>query len=88
MFNFLRKKKARLFGEIAVFKGLASVEDVEDALRIQKELRENSGTHKEIGTILVEKGVLTTRDVSAILEDQKERTGLTAWFSAFFGLSR
>lgn len=88
MFNFLRRKKARMFGEIAVMRGLASLEDIEDALRLQKEYREKNNTYKEIGQILIEKGVLKATDVKDILEEQKKGTGLLAWFSALAGLSR
>ncbi len=88
MLSFLLKKKAKKFGEIAVMKGLASMEDIEDALRLQKEYCEKNNTPKEIGRILIEKGVLKANDVKTILEEQKKGTGLLAWFSALAGLSR
>jgi hypothetical protein len=88
VFSFLNKKNAKKFGEIAVMKGLASMEDIDAALRLQKEYHEKNDTHKEIGQILIEKGVLKAADVKAILEEQKRGTGLMAWFSALAGLSR
>ncbi|MFC1548850.1 hypothetical protein ACFL5E_02715 [Candidatus Omnitrophota bacterium] len=88
MFGFFKKKKAKKFGEIAVSKGLATEEDVKEALRIQKEWEEKHKAHKEIGAILTEKGVLAPSDVKLILEEQKGQIGAMAWFAALFGLSR
>jgi small-conductance mechanosensitive channel len=88
MFNIFRKRKIKRFGEIAVDKGLASEEDIREALRIQKEYAEKHKVHKEIGAILTEKGVLSPEDVKSILEEQKGHTWAVAWFSALFGLSR
>lgn len=80
-----RKKK---FGEIAVGKGLASEEDVKEALRTQKEYAEKHKMHKKIGAIMTEKGILTPNDVKTILGEQKGQTSTMAWFAALFGLSR
>ncbi len=88
MFGFLEKRRAKLFGDIAIQKGLATLKDVEDALRVQKEDGIKNKEHKEIGTILIEQGVLTPNDVSSILEDQKNQMNPGAWFAALFGLSR
>jgi len=86
MFNFLKRKKR--FGEIAVKKGMASSNDVEAALRIQREYAEKHKIHKEIGAILTEKGILTPNDVTTILEEQKDQQGTMAWFTALFNLNR
>ena len=88
MFDFLRGNKTKKFGEIAVMKGLASLEDIDDALLVQKEYCKKNNAPKEIGQILIEKGVLKANDVKTILEEQKKGTGLIAWFSALAGLSR
>ncbi len=87
MFSFLRKKRKK-FGEIAIEKGLASRQDINEALRIQKEYDEKHKIHKEIGAILTEKGVFTPDDVKTILEEQKDQISLMAWFTALFGLNR
>lgn len=88
MFGFLKSKKTKKFGEIAVDKGLVSREDITEALNIQKEYTEKHNEYKEIGAILTEKGLLTPNDVTVILEEQKNKMGRFAWFSALFHLSR
>ncbi len=88
MFGFLKRRKIKRFGEIAVSKGLASEKDIAEALNIQKEYEEIHKIHKKIGTILTEKGVLAPSDVKMILEEQKGQVGIMAWFAALFGLSR
>ncbi|MBD3379592.1 MAG: hypothetical protein GF408_03915 [Candidatus Omnitrophica bacterium] len=89
MFGFLKRRRWRRFGEIAVSKGLASRKDIEEAIKTQKEYAENHKVQREIGAILTEKGILTPDDVKSILEEQqKNQDSLMAWFSAFFGLSR
>ena len=88
MLAFLTRRKSKKFGEIAVVKGLATENDIQEALRTQKEFDEKDKLHKEIGAILTEKGILTPNDVRTILDEQKGQTGLMAWFAALFGLSR
>lgn len=85
--SFLKRKKAQRFGEIAVDKGLATEKDVIEALKLQKEYQEIHKIHKEIGSILTEKGVLSPNDVKFILEEQKTQRSLMAWFTALFRLS-
>ncbi|NQT33199.1 MAG: hypothetical protein HQ594_05980 [Candidatus Omnitrophica bacterium] len=82
------KKKRRLFGEIAVKKGLVSERDIAGALEIQRDYVERHDLQKKIGAILIEKGVLSPVDVEAILEEQKPQASLMAWFTALFNLSR
>lgn len=83
------KSKKKLFGEIAVGKGLATQKDIAEALKIQKEYAAKHTTHKEIGQILTEKGILTPNDVKGILDEQEGQTdSAMAWFAALFGLSR
>ncbi|MFC1480066.1 hypothetical protein ACFL5Y_01305 [Candidatus Omnitrophota bacterium] len=88
MFGFLKGKKTKRFGEIAVSKGLVSEKEVAEALLIQKEYDEKHAIHKEIGVILTEKRILTPDDVKGILEEQKSQLGMVAWFYALFRLSR
>ncbi|MBD3426403.1 MAG: hypothetical protein GF409_04125 [Candidatus Omnitrophica bacterium] len=88
MFEFLRKKKTKKFGEIAVGRGLASEDEVKEALRIQKEYEQKHQQHKEIGAIMTEKGILSPNDVKSILDEQKGQASIMAWFAALFGLSR
>ncbi|MFH1798735.1 MAG: hypothetical protein ABH844_05300 [Candidatus Omnitrophota bacterium] len=87
MFSFLGKKRKK-FGEIAIARGLASEQDIREALRIQKEYAEKHEIHKEIGAILTEKGIFSPNDVKTILEEQKGQISLMAWFTALFGLNR
>ena len=55
------------FGEIAVEKGFASQEDVNKALKIQKELREN-GEKVLIGIIMLTNEMLTNEQLIDILK--------------------
>ena len=88
MFDFTRKRKTKQFGKLAIEHGLASEQDIEEALAIQKDYAENHNTYKEIGVILTEKGVLTPNDVTFLLKKQKKGLGLIAWFAELFNLSR
>ena len=88
MFSFFKRKKAGLFGEIAVEKGLASEKDIAEALETQKEYLKAHKIHKQIGVILTEKGVLTPNDVKTILEEQKGQNNTMAWFYELFNLNR
>lgn len=83
-----RKNKDKLFGEIAISKGLASKEDIVNALRIQKEFLERQNIHRAIGAILIENGVLKPDDVKNILDDQRNSMGWMAWVAELFSLSR
>ena len=88
MFTFFRRRKGKLFGEIAVEKGLASQKDIDEALEIQEEYEKKHKTHKLIGAILTEKEVLTPQDVKGILEEQNGQISVLAWFVELFQLSR
>lgn len=70
---FCRKRKK--LGEILIEKALATREQVEDALRIQKELWETKQVQKKIGVILYEKGVIGMEDVDEALAEQKRLEG-------------
>lgn len=58
----------RLFGEIAIQKGLVSVAQVKQALEIQREMRKSGEGHKLIGVLLVELGYLKPEQVVEVLE--------------------
>ena len=70
-----KKKRKKLFGEILIERGLARKEDVEDALKIQKEIRQTKQIQKNIGTILNEKGVIGLEDIENVLAEQKKLDG-------------
>jgi len=67
----LFKSNRPKLGEILVKKGLATKADIDDALRIQKEVLETKNTHKEIGIILCEKGIINKEVLTGVLEEQK-----------------
>lgn len=70
------KKRRPKFGEILIEKGLATQKDVEDALKIQKEIWETKQVQKNLGTILNEKGIIDVEDVNSVLREQKRREGI------------
>ncbi|MBI4616005.1 MAG: hypothetical protein HY720_20480 [Planctomycetes bacterium] len=67
-------------GRLAQQEGLATKEQVRDALRTQVRLRE-LGIVLRVGEALIDRGVLTTADVSRLLRVQKERRGAIDWRS-------
>lgn len=71
----LFKKNRKKFGEILIERGLATKSDVEEALKVQKEIREAKQTQKKIGAILCEKGVIEMADVENVLEVQRRFEG-------------
>ena len=72
----LFKKKRPKFGEILIEKGLATQKDVEEALKIQKEIWETKQIQKNLGAILNEKGIIDVEDIENVLQEQKRREGL------------
>ena len=69
------KKKRKMFGEILIEKGLATKEDVENALKAQREIWETKRVQKKIGDILNEKGVIELEDIEDVLKEQKKFEG-------------
>jgi len=67
---FRRNRNRKKFGEILIAKGLASRQDVEEALRAQKEMQETKQVQKAIGVILSEKGIIDEEDVENVLKEQ------------------
>lgn len=88
MAGLFRKNKDKLFGEIAISKGLATKSDIIHALQLQKDFLEKQNIHRAIGAILIENGVITPEDVEHILEEQKNSMGWMAWIAELFSLSR
>lgn len=86
----LFRKRKRKFGEILIEKGLATKDDIEDALKIQKEIWETKQAQKKIGTILYEKGVIDLEDIEGVLETQKrlEMLILKSWIYSIFHSSQ
>ena len=86
----LFKKTRKMFGEILVDGGLAKREDIDDALRIQKELWETKKIQKHIGEILAEKGIIDVEGVQKTLAEQKKMQGflLNGWVYSIFGQNR
>jgi hypothetical protein len=72
----LFKRKKRMFGEIAIAKGLATKEDIEEALTVQRELFAMRKIQRALGAILQDKGVLSMDDVNSVLDEQKRSEGL------------
>jgi hypothetical protein len=67
----LFRKRRKKFGEILIEKGYASREEVEAALREQREISELKGIEKTIGDILYEKGIIDVEQIEEALEAQK-----------------
>jgi serine/threonine protein kinase len=62
-----------VFGQIVLKTGLVSEEQVEEALRIQDEYREQGGRVPRLGEVMAQKGFLTVEQVKRILRKQQER---------------
>lgn len=60
----------KVFGRLAVTLGWASEDDIEEAVEEQREKRAD-GLRVRLGEILVDRGILTSREVAQILDMQK-----------------
>lgn len=67
--------KREKLGEILIKNGLATKEQVEDALDTQKEIRDTKKIEKTLGAILVERGIITSEDVVGALKEQRAKEG-------------
>jgi len=83
-----QQKGGRLFGALAVDKGLLTDTQLTEALTAQEEYLKEHKVHKKIGAILIEKGYMTQRDVQTVLKEQDPQAGIIAWFAGLFTLSR
>ncbi|MCK5100768.1 MAG: hypothetical protein KAR45_21845, partial [Desulfobacteraceae bacterium] len=66
------QKQGIEFGKIAVEKGLATKQDIEKALLVQKSAFKKAKLKKLIGDILVDSEIITVKQRDQILEQQKE----------------
>lgn len=64
------KKRGEVFGKIAIEKGFATQEDIDNALEHQKNEFKRAKIKKLIGDILVESRVITVKQKDAIIEEQ------------------
>jgi len=64
----MKKKLKNRFGTIAVDKGFIGSEQVVEALAIQAQENIEQGTHRLIGQILLEQGLLTESQIDEVLE--------------------
>jgi hypothetical protein len=71
----LFRKRTKKFGEVLIEKGYASREEVEAALREQRQISELKGIEKTIGDILYEKGIIDVEQIEEVLEAQKRSDG-------------
>ncbi len=70
--EYQKSLQDNLFGRILIVKKLVSAEDVYDAVKVQATLLQR-GIRKRLGTILVEKGLLTESQVKEVLEIQNKK---------------
>ena len=71
----LFKRNRKKFGQILIERGLATKEEIEEALRIQRELGETKRVQKKIGVILNEKGIIELADIENTLDEQRRMEG-------------
>ena len=64
----MKKKLKNRFGTIAVDKGFIRSEQLVEALTIQAQENVEQGTHRLIGQILLEEGLLTESQIDEVLE--------------------
>lgn len=58
-----------MFGTIAIEKGYISEEQLQRALQYQQKLREDSGSHKLIGLIMLEMNMISSEQLLEILRE-------------------
>lgn len=64
-----KSPKRELFGAVAVRLGFTKRQEVNRALKRQKELREKKQKHKLIGLIMLELGILDTAQLIRVLKE-------------------
>jgi len=64
----MKKKLKNRFGTIAVDKGFIGSEQLVEALTIQAQENVEQGTHRLIGQILLDEGLLTESQIDEVLE--------------------
>ncbi|OGW83155.1 MAG: hypothetical protein A2987_04365 [Omnitrophica bacterium RIFCSPLOWO2_01_FULL_45_10] len=71
----LFRRDRKKFGEMLIEKGLATKTDIEEALKVQKEIYETKRIQKKIGVILHEKGIIDLDSIDDVLNEQKHFNG-------------
>lgn len=72
--NLFNQASELLFGKIAIQKGFATPEELEDGLRTQKEMQQEEDTDvPRLGEILLEKGYIEVEEIQKIAHLQSER---------------
>lgn len=66
-----KRKESVLFGKLVVTQKLATLEQVNECLRLQAQDR---GTGRTLGEVMVEKGYIKPEDVRRVLGSQKKKT--------------
>lgn len=67
------KERDKRFGVTAVEKGLITLDQLFDAMRIQLTEEMEKGEHRLIGTILFDMGVLSPPEIDEVLDAMAER---------------
>ncbi|MFH1407216.1 MAG: hypothetical protein ABIH01_04380 [Candidatus Omnitrophota bacterium] len=75
------------FGQIAVKKGLATEDKLQEALAKQKDRQDKGLRHEKIGEILQGMGLITKEQIESILEEQK-KFFLANWIYSIFHIHR
>ncbi len=83
----LRKLEDAVFGQIVIKEGMASTEEVHQALRDQA-LEDEQGHARRLGEILVEKGLLLAEQVEEVLAIQRRRIVLCPSCGAQFNVEK
>lgn len=71
----MAKKRKERFGEVAVGLGLATEEEIRQALERQAQLKQEGRKHKLIGMILLEMGVLSNEQLILALRAMQDEEG-------------
>lgn len=66
-----KRKESVLFGKLVVTQKLATLEQVNECLRLQAQ---DKGTGQTLGEVMVEKGYIKPEDVRRVLGSQKKKT--------------
>lgn len=73
MDRFHEKETDKGFGEIAIEMGFTTRDQLDDALRTQTNEYGSTGKRKSIGRILLNKGLITLKQIGEVLKQKKEQ---------------
>jgi predicted RNA-binding protein associated with RNAse of E/G family len=62
-----------LFGQIALRKGFVTREQIEEAVKIQKERATEGLEHRLIGSLLYSLGYMRVEQINEVIEEQQEK---------------